>query len=787
MNASADDGNQADGSGPQLAELRVAIDRLADRVGQLERQFGSRPSAVIPEEETPILLTPIAAPSVSKAAGASGERVATDSSSNADASTHRPPTGDSPPPEHRPTAALGAWDESERPWSVADAMFKARPFDLVALEQLVGGRWFTWLGGLLLILAVAFFVPWAWQNFNMPAWLRVLIFHLCGAGIVGFGVWLRRRSELTTAAHGVIGVGLFTLYAAAFTLRHHYNLGGALSPQYTFIDCCAITLLGIALAVRFRNPGIVLLGALGGYLTPIIADSGRTDVPLLLGYLAFLNIALLASASVRQWTFMKPLVFVATSLMFLMALAAVPDARAIRWQFELFAALHGLILLAATSLPAIVWRKPAEMLDLRTMAATSMAFMGITWYLFNDSPQRQLGLVAIGLAALHFFLGRTVARQQIHQDRLYRMHLVMSIAFLTLSVPLQLHQYAGIWAVTWGVEALVFTAMGVWFRDRQVVIAGLSIFSIALVRLFAFDYALIDRMGRQADLWRLDRRLALSAVIGTMMLLAGGSFWWVGREKQPAARTLFSIPVAEGLLVVGHLVILCGLIAQWPNTTGCMIVIFNALAIYLLGFRLGRHEVRYYAAALLLVIALPWMVSLTAERVDLGPQPWLTRFALLALWSAVALGVGLLYRRRRLQSGKAIEASIDHPAGQELILENVLGVFGHFVLLGAFTLELRDYMESSRVASSYGRMVELASYSVLWGLYASLAVVLGIVLKYRCYRLFGLSVLMLVLTKVFFVDLAALELMPRILALAVLGLLMMGVSLLYQRFMARVE
>ncbi|MEX2172289.1 MAG: DUF2339 domain-containing protein [Pirellulales bacterium] len=786
MSASTDGGNWADGSGPQIADLRAALDRLADRVGQLERQFGdARPSALADDEELPILLTPIVAPSVGRPAGMPGERAATDSSSHAGASSHRPPTGDSPR-DRPPIAALGTWKEDSRPWSIPDAMFKARSFDLVALEQLVGGRWLTWLGGLLLILAVAFFVPWAWQNFNMPAWLRVLIFHLCGAGIVGFGVWLRRRSELTTAAHGVIGVGLFTLYAAAFTLRHHYNLGGALSPQYTFIDCCAITLLGIGLAVRFRNPGIVLLGALGGYLTPIIADSGRTDIPLLLGYLAFLNIALLASASVRQWTFMKPLVFVATALMFLMAMAAVSDARAIRWQFELFAALHGLILLVATSLPAVIWRKPAEMLDLRTMAATSMAFMGITWYLFNDSPQRQLGLVAIGLAALHFFLGRTVARQQIHQDRLYRMHLVMSIAFLTLSVPLQLHQYAGIWAVTWGVEALVFTAMGVWFRDRQVVIAGLSIFSIALVRLFAFDYALIDRLGRQADLWRLDRRLALSAVIGTMMLLAGGSFSWVGREKQPAARTLFSIPVAEGLLVVGHLVILCGLIAQWPNTTGCMIVIFNALAIYLLGFRLGRNEVRYYAAALLLVIALPWMVSLTADRVDLGPQPWGTRFVLLALWSAVALGVGLLYRRRRLQSGKAIEASIDHPDGQELILENVLGIFGHFVLLGAFTLELRDYMESSRVAS-YGRMVELASYSVLWGVYASLAVVLGIVLKYRCYRLFGLSVLMLVLAKVFFVDLAALELMPRILALAVLGLLMMGVSLLYQRFMARVE
>jgi hypothetical protein len=235
------------------------------------------------------------------------------------------------------------------------------------------------------------------------------------------------------------------------------------------------------------------------------------------------------------------------------------------------------------------------------------------------------------------------------------------------------------------------------------------------------------------------------------------------------------------------LVILCGLIAQWPNETGCAIVIANALALFLLGFSIKRFEVRHYAAILLLGGALPWMVALAGESVDTGPDPWGTRFALLALWSGVAIGVGLLYRRQRLQTGNSVAASVNSPAGQERVVENICGFVGLLVLLGAFTLELRDYMEASRVASSYGRMVELASYSVLWGAYASLAVLLGIVLKYRCYRLFGLAVLLVVLGKVFFVDLAALELMPRILALAVLGFLMMGVSLLYQRFMARVE
>ena len=41
--------------------------------------------------------------------------------------------------------------------------------------------------------------------------------------------------------------------------------------------------------------------------------------------------------------------------------------------------------------------------------------------------------------------------------------------------------------------------------------------------------------------------------------------------------------------------------------------------------------------------------------------------------------------------------------------------------------------------------------------------------------------------KVFLIDLSFLHLMPRILALAVLGMMLLGVSFLYQRFTSRLE
>jgi uncharacterized membrane protein len=79
------------------------------------------------------------------------------------------------------------------------------------------------------------------------------------------------------------------------------------------------------------------------------------------------------------------------------------------------------------------------------------------------------------------------------------------------------------------------------------------------------------------------------------------------------------------------------------------------------------------------------------------------------------------------------------------------------------------------------RMAEQATYSILWAVYSAAAVVLGILLRWPVLRYVGLFGLAATLAKVFFVDLASLQLLPRVLALAVLGVMLLAVSLVYQK------
>jgi uncharacterized membrane protein len=73
----------------------------------------------------------------------------------------------------------------------------------------------------------------------------------------------------------------------------------------------------------------------------------------------------------------------------------------------------------------------------------------------------------------------------------------------------------------------------------------------------------------------------------------------------------------------------------------------------------------------------------------------------------------------------------------------------------------------------------------VWAIYAAIVVASGFIMRYPLFRILGLAAFGPILLKVFFVDLSTLRWLPRVLALAVLGLMLLGVSMLYQRFAAR--
>lgn len=204
-----------------------------------------------------------------------------------------------PEPEAEPSIAR----ESSAP---------GKPFNL---EQFMGVRLFAWLGGFALFLAAAFFVKYSFDHDLVSPAMRVTTGFVIGLGLVGGGLWMSRERYKITA-DTLCATGTVILYAVTFASHAVYKF-----PWFTviptFLLMSVITVAAFFIAVRANAMVVAVLGMLGGFLTPVLVNTG-TDNPLaLFTYVALLDIGLLAVASARRWDWLNLAGAIGTVLMLL--------------------------------------------------------------------------------------------------------------------------------------------------------------------------------------------------------------------------------------------------------------------------------------------------------------------------------------------------------------------------------------------------------------------------------------------------------------------------------------
>ncbi|PYK68827.1 MAG: hypothetical protein DME45_05375 [Verrucomicrobia bacterium] len=159
-------------------------------------------------------------------------------------------------------------------------------------EQFMGAKMFAWIGGFALFLGVAFFVKYSFEHNLIPPELRVAIGFFVGIALVGGGLLLKRKENVITA-QTLCATGILILYAVTFACRafYHFPFFGLIP---TFALMALITVAGFLLAVRMNALVVAILGIAGGFLTPVLLSTGQDNPLGLFGYIALLDIGLLA-------------------------------------------------------------------------------------------------------------------------------------------------------------------------------------------------------------------------------------------------------------------------------------------------------------------------------------------------------------------------------------------------------------------------------------------------------------------------------------------------------------
>jgi len=177
----------------------------------------------------------------------------------------------------------------------------------------MGAKLFAWIGGFALFLGIAFFVKYSFEHNLIPPELRIAIGFVVGAGLVVGGLLLKRKENAVTA-QTLCATGILVLYAVSFACRAYYHFAFfGLFP--TFLLMTLITAVAFLLSVRLNAIVVAVLGIAGGFLTPILLSTNQDNPLGLFGYIALLDIALLALALRQRWNALPILGAIGTVLM----------------------------------------------------------------------------------------------------------------------------------------------------------------------------------------------------------------------------------------------------------------------------------------------------------------------------------------------------------------------------------------------------------------------------------------------------------------------------------------
>ena len=666
--------------------------------------------------------------------------------------------------EHLPSPAWSAAAAAVQGAAVhADAPPAPAAAPRLDLEQRIGARWTTWVGVIAILFAASFFVKWSIENNLIGPRARLGLGMSAGITLLAAGLALHRRRDVPYLSEGLSGLGLGLCYLSLYAGYAYYGL---LPAGAAFGLMFIVTVLGTGVAVVSERQVTAVLALLGGLLTPVLLAQPESNERVLLGYLFVLDLLVLAIARFRTWTALNRLAWAGTVLLLAPTFLRDPGTPYPVARLVLLSALFLLFLLTPL---ARAWghRARVDEVDLLFVAGTAAGYSWAVyvtleaWWPLIEAP------AAMALAILYTALAGFYRRRVPDDDETVGVLMGVACVFLTLAIPLALK---GPWiTLAWAAEGAVLISVA----PRLVTPVAAWGGTLALF-LAAFRVVGIDRWGSAywTPVWNptyLAHLLTVAAIVlaGQLALaLRPGQLWRLSREGLRSTLWVMASLTLSVLL--------------WREPQGLWPAGLLIAQLLVLGF-LAR-----VAPSPAFLVAVP-LAAFTVLVRTLGADDTMARasaeqlvnvYTLMRVLACVVLAVagGCL-----AGSGAARYAG---PVGRAV--SGTAGVVLLFVLSQAWTRYLNVTIKDMRAPGQGARTSELRwrmqlGLSLLWTVYAAATLAWGFVrrsvaLRYAALFLFGLTIV-----KVFFVDMASVKTVYRMLSLLVLGVVLLLVGLLYQK------
>ncbi|HEX6289576.1 MAG TPA: DUF2339 domain-containing protein [Herpetosiphonaceae bacterium] len=651
-------------------------------------------------------------------------------------------------------------------------------------ELLVGGKLLNRIGAFALVIGVGFFLKYAFDNNWITETMRVVIGLLVGAGLLVGGERAKNK-RLEIFAQGLVGAGLAILYLSVYASYNFYQL---VAQPVALGAMSLVTIVAFIQALRYNALAISLLGWAGGFLTPFLLATDQPSAVGLFSYILLLDIGLLAVVFRRDsWVLLEFLTrgatYVVYALWYLNAYTSAQFGVAVLF-ISLFWGIFYLLHVAQ------VLRKGTDLIELRHLAAVvnTIMFYVVLYSLVNPLYPGWIGGVTLALGAVYFGTALLFMWRQPDQTYVHGQYTLTAIAALVLATALQLAAFPTV--IGWALEALALVWCGQRFKLDYVRYSALGIFVLALLQLTstpgAAAYIPIDTFTPL-----LNQRALAFAVLS--LTLAASTLLFHDRTRQSEK----DIPA---ILHVGWSVVLLGLLTvetndvfryllytatgDWaaflrylrPLTIGVLWIAYS-LPLVWAGVKSTARSLMYVGVGAALVavaiVALFGFFFAPIEQFRIVLNVRVAAFALLigGLWLH-ARWIGYRPQLHLPALWYALVALLIF----KLITVETRDVFGRAITLAV--------AENAWTTLNRLQNLQQLAISGVWLIYASTLIGLGFWRRVPALRIGAILLAGITILKIFVYDLAFLETLYRIFSFIGLGLILLGVSYLYQRYKA---
>lgn len=671
----------------------------------------------------------------------------------------------------------------------------------IDFERFIGENLLNKIGILVLVIGVGIGVKYAIDRDLLSPLVRILNGY--GVGIALLIMAIRLKAKYHDFSAVLLSGAMAVFYFITFAAHSFYNL----IPQLpTFGIMVLFTLFTVFASVRYNRQITAHLGLVGAYAVPFLLNKEPGNLTVFFSYIALLNLGILALAFQRSW---KTLFYSAFAFTWFIVISwcttsfSVTDANVGLFFGTVFFITFYVIFLAQKLLK----EEALDNDDLLLIISNAFIYFGLGYFILNKKFPGQnevLSFFTVANAAVHLAVAALLFLRRQEHKGLFRMVVGLAITFLTIAIPIQLDGY---WVtLLWAAEA----ALLLWLSGKEKE-KMFEIFSFVLVVIaigsFVHDWQIIGRRFYTLEVF-LNSRFVSNILF---MLCFIFMTWLISKNKtnlnepyiaDDGFRKIFYVIIPATVFVTSFLAfsmevdsyfkmlqrkissssnIYSAVQIAWSHyNLACQI---NLLIFFTIFWSIVNHiktKNRLFGTVLFSLGIIIIVVQCIPALVNLGNafQPLQSSTAQFEQHKIhiIMRYINYGFMAMLLLAMKKIKVVDNFPYKKLIVWEYCLIA----TLIVISSSELINIAALTGASNAYKM-----GLTILWAVCSLTLIALGIFWNRKDYRIAAIVLFGIVLIKLFFYDLVELETIPKTIVFILIGVLLLIISFLYNKFKGR--